>query len=433
MIATVLIALLTLLCVSPAEAGSRCCDGTYSSSQGSGTCSWHGGVCPTSYTPSREPVYTAPTPPTPTPPTPTASTPTVPTASNAKWNTFLVPASPGYTSEIAYLTDKFYMGEDGIYYNAAYKCFNTVDDIVFLTIFNESGPKLKSSLTALWLFAYADDSVTKYSADTLIKRVDGRIIVASTSERVEKDFVRATEVSVVWKEGEKNYYGTWDLKGSKTAVAATKRMCAETERTKAEEAAAERIEAERIKAQLLKLDDSRTDSKETDKHDLDKFKAALWIEPLAFYNNRQNQNQDVPYIGLGLGLYGQAFYLNAGYNYSWNLSYYGDQMIIQGAALSTGVALPFAFKKKYSFQPFFGLKSHFLWIDQPEKYIDESLQIGFEVGFKGSYKRLCAEIGWVPAIQEAYRSRATGYEDTQIDDPYVGIANGMFVKIGLSI
>jgi hypothetical protein len=41
--------ILSLFCVATVDAGSNCCDGTYSSSEGRGTCSYHGGVCETMF------------------------------------------------------------------------------------------------------------------------------------------------------------------------------------------------------------------------------------------------------------------------------------------------------------------------------------------------------------------------------------------------
>ena len=200
--------ILSLFCVATVDAGSNCCDGTYSSSEGSGTCSWHGGVCNTTYTPSVEPVYTAPT------------------ALNAKWEgpiRSVIPARPGETTEGAYWSGRFYQ-ENGKRYVAGYKCFNSTDDQIVLTL-ESSTNRVDNEFTVNWVFTFANDSVKEYSTETWIEANGKYMDFASSSERIVSDFSRAADVSVVWKEGGKNYYATWNLKGSKAAVAATKAKC----------------------------------------------------------------------------------------------------------------------------------------------------------------------------------------------------------------
>jgi len=163
-------------------------------------------------------------------------------------------------------------------------------------------------------------------------------------------------------------------------------------------------------------------------HDPDYFKFAFWVEPIAFYNDYQNGGKDAPYISGGIGLYGQAFYFNLGYSYYYGLKYYETSDPIHGSSLAIGVAIPFAFRYGYSFQPFFGFKNHVSRILYNEEYLDYSVQAGFELGLKGSYEHFYVETGYVPGVQEIYRYRQAGESEPR--DFHISATNGPFVKFG---
>jgi len=202
--------LFTLLCVSTVDAGSRCCDGTYSSSEGSGTCSYHGGVCDSTY--YAPPVISDAT-----------------KKDSTKWggpNRAVMPGGPGEASQAAYWSSKD-RSEYGAIYGAVYKCFgNAGDDQVSLYIFDRSfRPVIDDLFTTKWVFTFSDDSIKEYNDETWITTEDNYINFTSSDEVIEKAFTQATDVSVVWKEDGNYIYNTWNLSGSMAAVAATKKSC----------------------------------------------------------------------------------------------------------------------------------------------------------------------------------------------------------------
>jgi len=214
--------ILSLFCVATVDAGSSCCDGTYSSSEGSGTCSWHGGVCETTYKQLS--------------PEAQAELDVLKARQKKKaeqeavgeWSIpqrVVVPGGPGQAYSVAYWTMSFGKDKNNLFKSASYTCFGTDWDQVSLIVNDNNSIELEGWFTTKWVFTYSDDSVLEYSIGTTVEKENGQTIFTSGSEIIESQFISAVDVTVVWKEGGNSYYTTWDLKGSGSAVAATKAKC----------------------------------------------------------------------------------------------------------------------------------------------------------------------------------------------------------------
>ena len=217
-----MLTLLTLLCVPSVDAGSRCCDGTSSSSIGPGTCSWQGGVCGTTYTPSRKPTYSAANQEV----YKTSTSYSTSATTSGKWSAparLLQPANSDETPEAVYWTAKSYF-KNGTLQSLAYKC-STTNQQITLSVSDKGSAISTSWVPTHWIFTRPDNSVSEYRVSTQVQRKNNTMFFTTISKQIQEELVLASSVSIAWQEDRTNYQATWNTEGSKAAIAATAAKC----------------------------------------------------------------------------------------------------------------------------------------------------------------------------------------------------------------